>query len=280
MAVEKTPLHHRRPIERIHRISDRVADPQPNQPKNSTNYILIALLVIASFLIGNLYTRVKYLEKGTGTPAKQDTAQQAGGVSPAPQAEIKIYDDDPAMGPKNAKVTVVTFEDFQCPYCGAFSGLNQEVISAMQQRDKNWQPALSNLIKDYVNTNKVRLVWKDYPFLGDESKVSAQAARCAQDQGKFWQFHDYLFSHQSGENQGSFSKDNLKKFAQDLGLNTADFNNCLDSGKYEKKINDAFRYGQSVGVNGTPATYINGQLLSGAQPYSQIKTVIDAELKK
>lgn len=150
----------------------------------------------------------------------------------------------------------------------------------MQGRDATWQPAETNIIKDYVNTGKAKFVWKDYPFLGQESKMAAQAGRCAKDQGKFWEMHNYLFSHQNGENQGTFSKENLKKFAVELGLNTNDFNNCMDSAKYEKAVNDALTYGQSVGVNGTPATFVNGKLISGAAPFSEFKTAIDAELNK
>lgn len=248
--------------------------------KNYTTHILIILLVVGAFALGSLYTKVKYLEKGVSTTPSA-TAPSAAGPSQAvaPKADVKVNDNDPFMGPKDAKVTVVEFADFQCPFCGAFSGLNPDVVKSMQSRDATWQPAETNIIKDYVKTGKVKFVWKDYPFLGQESVWSGAAARCAQDQGKFWEFHDYLYSHQSGENQGSFSKDNLKKFAQAVGLNTGDFNKCVDSGKYDSKMQEAMTYGQSVGVNGTPATFVNGTLISGAAPYAQFKTAIDALLK-
>lgn len=243
--------------------------------KPSLNYILVGLLVVASFVIGSLYTKVKSLEgsKNTGAGGGGPAA-----VSPAPRAELTVSDSDPSLGSKDAKVTVVIFEDFQCPFCGAFSGLNKDMVGRMQQRDPSWQPPLSNLKKDYVDTNKVRLVWKDYPFLGQESTWSAQAARCAQEQGKFWEFHDYLFSHQNGENQGAFSKENLKKFAADMGLKTGDFNTCLDNDKYAEQMKQAMTYGQGVGVSGTPATFINDKLISGAVPYTQLKTAVDEAL--
>lgn len=248
--------------------------------KNYITHILIVLLVVAAFALGSLYTKVKYLEKGT-TTTPSATAPSVAGPSQAvlPKADVKVNESDPSMGPKDAKVTVVEFADFQCPFCGAFSGLNPDVVKSMQARDATWQPAETNIIKDYVKTGKVKFVWKDYPFLGQESIWAGAAARCAQDQGKFWEFHDYLYSHQSGENQGSFSKDNLKKFAQTVGLNIGDFNKCLDSGKYDSKMQEAMTYGQSVGVNGTPATFVNGTLISGAAPYSQFKSAIDALLK-
>ncbi|MBI5452766.1 DsbA family protein [Candidatus Gottesmanbacteria bacterium] len=247
--------------------------------KNYLTYILVGLLVAAAFALGSLYTKVKVLEKGSVTSNSKETGQT---VSPTtlPKAELQVTDEDPSLGPKNAKVTVVEFADFQCPFCGAYAGLDKTMVKNMQARNPSWQPALPSLIKDYVDTNKIRFVWKDYPFLGQESIWAGAGARCAADQGKFWEYHDFLFSHQSGENQGAFSKDNLKKFAVTLGLKTADFNNCIDSGKYESKMQAAQTYGQSVGVSGTPATFINGQMLSGAVPYSQIKPLIDEALKK
>jgi protein-disulfide isomerase len=256
-----------------------------DEKKNYVMYVLIGLLVVGAFALGNLYTKVKMLEKGTSGQAAVPTAGAAAPqvaqatTTPGKPVDIKIADNDPQLGSKDAKVTVVIFEDFQCPFCGAFAGLDEKMIKNMQAQDATWQPALSNIKKDYVDTGKVRLVWKDYPFLGDESKWSAIAARCAQDQGKFWEYHDYLFSHQNGENQGSFSKDNLKKFAATLGLNTQTFNNCVDSNKYDAKPAEWVAFGQSVGVSGTPGTFVNGTLISGAAPYSTFKSAIDAALK-
>lgn len=271
-------IHEKKPVENNLPESER-------GNKNKIMYVLVGLLVVAAFALGTLYQKVKILESG-GTTTK--TAAQPSGQpsqpnqpqAPAAAAELKITDDDPALGSKNAKVTIVSFEDFQCPFCGAFTGLNPEMVKSMQSRDPSWQPALTGLKKDYIDSGKVRFIWKDYPFLGQESFLSAQAARCAQDQGKFWEYHDYLFSHQSGENQGAFSKENLKKFASELKLKTADFNDCMDKAKYEKKIQEAVTYGQSVGVNGTPATFVNGKLVSGAVPYSTFKPMIEEELKK
>lgn len=256
-----------------------MTEKKENVSTNKINYLLVGLLVIAAFALGSLYTRVKTLEKGTASGTQQVAIPTGTQPTIPAKVDIKVTDDDPSMGPKNAKVTVVEFADFQCPFCAAFSGLDPKMVQSMQGRDPSWQPAALNIIKDYVKTNKVRLVWKDYPFLGQESFIAAQAARCAQDQGKFWEYHDYLFSHQNGENQGAFSKENLKKFAAVLGLKTADFNNCLDNAKYEKKVQDAVTFGQSVGVSGTPATFVNGKMVSGAASYTQFKPMIDAGLK-
>jgi protein-disulfide isomerase len=114
--------------------------------------------------------------------------------------------------------------------------------------------------------------------LGSESQWAAEASECAGDQDAFWPYHDLLFNSQSGENKGAFSKDNLKKFAADLSLDTQSFNECLDSGKYTSLVQQQTSLAQSLGVQSTPAFVINGQALIGAQPYEAFQQVIDQQL--
>jgi cyclophilin family peptidyl-prolyl cis-trans isomerase len=114
-------------------------------------------------------------------------------------------------------------------------------------------------IKDkYIETGKMRFVYRHMAFLGEESQWAAEASECAGEQDKFWEYHDKLFASQKGENQGAFSKDNLKKFAADLGLNTTVFNQCLDSGKFADKIKKSNDDAGQLGVTGTPTVFING----------------------
>lgn len=124
----------------------------------------------------------------------------------------------------------------------------------------------------------MRFGYLNFAFLGDESQWSAEAAECAGDQNKFWDFHDYLFSHQNGENKGTFSKDNLKAFAADLGLDTDAFNTCLDTGKYTQLVKDQTSLGQQLGISSTPTFAINGQAIVGAQSFDTFKQKIDALL--
>ncbi len=112
-------------------------------------------------------------------------------------------------------------------------------------------------------------------FLGDESGWAAEASECAADQDAFWEFHDKLFESQDGENRGAFSKDNLKGFAKDLGLDTQSFDECLDSGKHTQAVQESTQIAQSIGVSSTPAFLINGQPMLGAQPYESFQQVID-----
>jgi protein-disulfide isomerase len=111
-------------------------------------------------------------------------------------------------------------------------------------------------------------------FLGEESQWAAEASECASDQGAFWQYHDKLFDSQNGENQGAFSKDNLKGFAKDLGLKTDEFNQCLDSGKYTQKVMQETQAAQTLGVQSTPSFYINDWLVLGALPVEEFDTYI------
>ena len=124
----------------------------------------------------------------------------------------------------------------------------------------------------------MRFGYLNFAFLGDESQWSAEAAECAGDQNAFWDFHDYLFSHQNGENKGAFSKDNLKAFAADMGLDTDAFNTCLDKGKYTQLVKDQTSLGQQLGISSTPTFAINGQAIVGAQSFDTFKQKIDALL--
>ena len=112
-----------------------------------------------------------------------------------------ISNSDFTLGNPQAKVAIVMYEDFQCPFCGRFFSDSEQII-----RDT------------YVKNGQVQYIYRDFAFLGTESEKASEAARCAADQGKFWQYHDYLFTHQNGENQGNFSSLNLKLFAKELGL--------------------------------------------------------------
>ena len=122
--------------------------------------------------------------------------------------------------------------------------------------------------------DKVQLVFRDYPLnFHEHAQISAEAANCAADQGKFWEYHDMLF-----ENQGALAKPNLVQYATNLQLDMASFNQCLDSGKYTNDVKQDMADGQAIGVTGTPAFFINGRFLNGAVPYEQFAAIIDEEL--
>lgn len=169
----------------------------------------------------------------------------------------------PVLGNKDAKVTVVEFADFQCPYC-----------------EKYFKDILTPLKQKYIDTGKVRFVYLSFAFLGEESVLASLASKCASDQGQFWSYHDYLYNNQQGsKNSGAFSTDNLKKFAAELKLNTSNFNECLDTRKYQKALDAEKALASRFGVTGTPATFINDFYISGLQGLSYFENRIDTALQ-
>lgn len=160
-------------------------------------------------------------------------------------------------GDFNAPITLVEFSDFECPYC------------------ERHYPTLNKVLSEYKG--KVRLVYKHFPLsFHPNGQKAAEASECADEQGKFWAYHDKLFENQPA----GYSLDKFKQWSKDLGLNSKKFNDCLDSGKYAQKVKDDSQEGVAKGVQGTPATFVNGQLVSGAVPYESLKQIIDGLLSQ
>ncbi len=237
----------------------------PKISLKNTSYVpvLMALLIIASFFLGRLTAQVQYLQKGTtGTPS---AAVGTAPTTPAPGQKVNVDPGNfPILGDKNAKVTFIEFADLRCPFCEQFFTQSE-----------------SQLIKDYVNTGKVKFAFRNYAFLGPASTVAANAVECANEQGKFWEFHDYLYKNQPPETDTSiYTVENMTKAAGTLGINTDQFSSCLSTNKYQSKVDKDFSDGQAAGVSGTPTFFINGLPTVGAQPYATLKAAIDAELAK
>ncbi len=165
------------------------------------------------------------------------------------------------LGKAEAPVLIQEYGDFQCPSCGAFARLIEPQIRAA-----------------YIDTGKVRLEWHDFAWIGAESRDAANAARCAGDQGKFWEYHDLLYGSQSGENQGAFSKDRLKSLGAGLGLGAASFGACIDGGSHLAAVQADFADVSSKGFNGTPTFVIGTQRIVGAQPFEVFQAAIEAAL--
>jgi protein-disulfide isomerase len=169
---------------------------------------------------------------------------------------VEVAATGPAKGPATAPVTIVEFSDFQCPYCSRLT------------------PTLEQVKQKYGD--KVRIVFRQFPLpFHQNAQKAAEAALCANDQGKFWQLHDAMFS-----NQAALGVDQLKAKAAELGLKADDFNKCLDSGAKAADIEADKKAGSAAGVNGTPAMFINGRFVNGAVPLEQITSVIDDELRR
>ena len=163
----------------------------------------------------------------------------------------------PFLGPAAAPVTIVEFSDFQCPFC-------KQVV-----------PTLTQVLSRYGE--KVKLVFRDFPIdsLHPQARKAAEAARCAQDQGKFWDYHDALFA-----NASKLGPEQLKTYAQQVGLDLPSFERCLASGTHAAAVQKSVDEGMRLGVTGTPAFFINGELVSGAQPVESFARVIERELAR
>lgn len=172
-----------------------------------------------------------------------------------PTVQVSV-DDDPRLGPADAPVTIIEWSDFQCPYC-----------------EKNG--AILKQVKEKYG-DKVAIVFRDFPLpFHDKAPKAAMASECADDQGKFWEYHDKLFA-----NQSALDVNGLKKAAEELSLDMAKFNACLDSEKYKAEVDKDMADGKVAGVTGTPASFINGKMVSGALPIETYSAIIDSELKK
>ena len=180
------------------------------------------------------------------------------GVANVDAAEFA--DDDPVLGDKNAELTIVEFSDYQCPFCARFR-----------------EQTLDQLKKEYIDTGKVRFVYRDFPLssIHPYAQKAAEASECADEQGKFWEYHDKLF-----ENQQALDVASLKNYAAGLKLDAGKFAECLDSGRYADETAKDLADGSRAGVTGTPAFIIGSRQLSGAQPFSNFKAAIDAELAR
>jgi protein-disulfide isomerase len=181
-------------------------------------------------------------------------APAAAAPSPAAKQDIKIG-DAPTIGPSNAKVTLVAFSDFQCPFCS-------RAVPTLKQVEDTYK-------------GKIRVAFKQMPLpFHDKAHLAAEAALAANEQGKFWEMHDKLFA-----NQQNLDRPALEKYAEELGLNMSKFKAALDSGKFKDRVDREAKEGNAVGATGTPTFFINGHILVGAQPFDAFKTAIDAELK-
>ncbi len=250
---------------------------KPTIKTSSPNTLAITILISAILVAASI---IYYAERGgsknsgtapsyRGSAGDEQVAQQP--QAPAGPVTVSI-DDDAIMGSKDAPITIVEFSDFECPFCGRFF--------------KNTLPQLK---KDYIDTGKVRLVYRDLPLGFHEPAASTEAiaAECAREQGgddAFFKYHDAIFNTTPANGVG-IKTDKLVSMAGDLGLDTNSFKTCLTTEKYKEEVQNDLRDAQSLGATGTPTFFIGktnkdgkefqGEKIVGAQPYSVFKAAID-----
>ena len=232
--------------------------PQPPRPGfDKSKLILPGAILLAAIMVSGsiLYARLN---------AGQALIQNAGNPD-EPQYVTVGTDDDPVLGNPDAPVTMIEFSDFQCPYCRSF-----------------WRDTLPQIKSQYIDTGKVKLVYRDFPLsIHAQAMLGAEAANCANAQGKYWQMHDEIFKQQDKQGAGTitFTQQDTEKWAANIGLNVAQFRSCVSANTYADEINHDTNDGDSISVSGTPTFVINGLKIVGAQPFSVFKAAIDAALK-
>ncbi|MDP3795232.1 MAG: DsbA family protein [bacterium] len=224
--------------------------------EKSSPYLVPLSIVVAGVIIS---AAIFYRNENRDTLTASGVRTNVGQGAEEPVREVS-EDDDPYLGNPDAKVVLIEFADFQCPFCGRF-----------------FSDALPQIKEQYVRTGKVKFVYRDFPLksIHPDAVKAGEAAQCAHEQGKFWQYHDYLYEHQE-----ALAVADLKGAAAAIGLDQAMFDECLDSGKYNAEVNKDYGDGVAAGVSGTPTTFVNGRPLVGAQPFAAFQQYIEEELKR
>jgi len=224
---------------------------------NKQNIIFIALsIIIAGAIIGIAITfNITFNKDVSKTAAVKDSV-----LSNGPEIFSVEIDDDTVKGLDSAPVTIIEFSDYQCPFCSRF-----------------YSETLPKIDEKYIQTGKVKFVYRDFPLgFHEYAQKSAEASECSGEQGKFWEYHDLLFENQAEWSAQGIPK--LKEYAGRLGLNRDRFDKCLDGGEMAEEVKKDLADGTRAGVEGTPAFFINGRPISGAQPFSVFEKIIEEEL--
>lgn len=264
---------------------EKIKSDVENKEVIKKDWLLPISIVLAALIIGGAFI----YSKGASNLGVNDKGMNDGKVQNSQNiVALDIAKDQAVLGKEDAPVTIFEFGDYQCPYCQRFYMLSH-----------------LDLVKNYVDPGLAKVVFMDIPLPGhDFAQKASEATWCANDQGKYWEMHDKLFTNADKEN--GLTVDNIIKYAEDLGLNKDDFSNCLNSSKYASRVQEMANYVAQLGISATPSTIItaktplkfdaqavalayegnnptlnlgNGVLIIGAQPYSTVKSVIDSFVK-
>ena len=203
-----------------------------NQKKRQDFWVILIISVFAVAIVALIV--ISKLPKPTTVIMPKDTS-------------AKPMEDGLNLGDPNAKVKVVEFADFQCPYCQLY-----------------WQQLEPTIISDYVSTGKIYYTYSPMAFLGQESTDATEAAYCANDQGKFWEYRDVIFTNHTGENVGDYTSAKLTAFAEKLNLDMTSFKQCFTSNKYQQQVTDSNSFASTQGVNSTPSFSVNGTVVNAS----------------
>jgi protein-disulfide isomerase len=225
-------------------------------PARRISPVMVALVIMAALLV---VVGAAWIMRQQATPRATSSIQPTPSTLGYPVGTTA--EGYPFKGNPDARVEVIEYSDYQCPYC------------------RDYQEGMMPQINEaFVKTGKIKFIYKDAAIIGEESKAASNAALCAQEQNRFWEYHDILFESQGDENSGAFSNDKLVGFATTLGLNTDTFSECLNSGRYTAQINRSTQEGRDQGITGMPTTFVNGRKLEGLVKFSDFEMAVNVSL--
>jgi protein-disulfide isomerase len=240
-------------------------------------YVLPGSIIIFALIIGGsiIFAANNIIAPRIGNTVASSAQLSNPQNTPPPSGPIKIsLDDDAVMGNKDAPVTIIEFGDFECPFC-----------------KKSFEELLPQLKRDYIDTGKVKFVYRDFPLdFHENARKEAEAAECARDQGgdaSYFKYHDQIYTKTESNGTG-LALTQLPVIAKSLGMNTQQFQQCLDSNKYADEVEKDYQDGMAAGITGTPGWFIgksnndntiSAPAVEGAQPYTVFKTMIEEQLK-
>lgn len=244
-------------------LEDQVLDPEVVEEEDESITItfkrstLFAILIPIAFIIGLGSGYLVWGRDGGSAVTSTEGSQPVEAANqPIPRYDVSVSDDDPAIGPEDALVTVIEFSDFECPFCR-----------------RHTLETAPRILSEYEG--RIRYVFKDFPLTSIHPNAfpASEAAHCAREQGEFWAFHDLLF-----ELELPLGPSTYVQYAEDLGLNISQFTECVDERKYSEQVQANFDFAAQLGVRSTPTFFINGIAVVGAQPFATFQEVIEGEL--
>ena len=230
-------------------------------PSLAIGAVIASIVIIGTFLgFDKISNETELIVEPTPTIQQTDP--------PKITTDTFLSNGSPILGNPNAPVTLVEFGDYQCHFCNVFFHSTEE-----------------DILKKYVETGKVRVIFKDYNIIGADSVNASHGAHCANDQELFWEYHDILYTNWTGENNGWASRDNLTEFAKEIGLDMEIWSECMTQKLHSQIILSSNEDARSLELTGTPAFFVIGPdgkttRIFGAQPFEVFENIFEAELKK
>ncbi len=228
-----------------------------HMPKKDLYFVSVSIIIAGAMISGAVMFRGESPKEDK--PSYTETLSKEEVVSEVSLEAVLI--DWPAMGEDDAPVVIVEYSDFACSFCVSF---HKETLPLIKE--------------NYIDTGKVRFVYKDFPVVGGDK--AAEAAHCAGEQESYWEYHNILMNYSNTERMLWSDKETHRRYALELGLNGEDLVECFVSGRYKNKVEEGLLEAQNLGGRGTPYFLVNGKEVSGAQPYSVFETLIEEELSQ